>query len=102
MHYHAIATLPGGRRKSIVNKAEDQMLTDYVIPFVRNGVIKARWGAKTQSYQVLELRIYGTQTSWHKPSGLALDKFIGKARNRFAQFESVPTRHSEPPCTGSS
>ena len=87
LNYHAIAILPGGRRKSIVNKAEDQMLTDYVIPFARTGVIKARWGSKMQSYQVLELRIYGTRKPWHKASGTPLDKFIGRARNRFGLFE---------------
>jgi hypothetical protein len=87
MHFHAIAMLPGGRRKSIVNKSEEQMLTDFIIPFVRNGVIKARWGPKTQSYQVLELRIYGTEKAWDKKSGVQIDTFIGTARNRFGQFE---------------
>lgn len=88
MHYHAIAVLPGSRRKSIVNKSEDQMLTDVVLPFVRAGVVKAKWGDRTQSYQVLELRVYATKTPWHKGSGIALDKFIGKAKNRFTAFES--------------
>ena len=87
MHYHAIAVLPGGRRKSIVNKTEDQMLAEYVIPYVKNGVIKARWGSRTQSYQVLELRVYGTKKAWVKPSGTPLDKHIGSAKNRFPQFE---------------
>jgi len=87
MYFHAIAVLPGGRRKSIVNKSEEQMLTDFVIPFIRNGVIKARWGASTQSYQVLELRIYGTEKAWDKKSGVPIDKFIGTAKNRFIQFE---------------
>lgn len=87
MYFHAIAVLPGGRRKSIVNKSEEQMLTDFVIPFVKNGVIKARWGSSTQSYQVLELRIYGTEKSWDKKSGVQIDKFLGTAKNRFAQFE---------------
>lgn len=87
VHFHAIATLPGGRRKSIVNKSEEQMLTEYVIPYVRNGIIRARWGAATQSYQVLELRIFGTDGPWHKPSGIPLDNFLGSARNRFASFE---------------
>lgn len=87
MNYHAIATLPGGRRKSIVNKSDDQILTDYVIPFVRNGVIKARWGTKLQSYQVLELRIFATTAPWYKKSGKPLDKHIGKAKNRYAWFE---------------
>lgn len=87
MYYHAIATRPGGRRKSIVNKTEEQMLTEYVIPFVKNGVIKERWGAATQSYQVLELRVFGTASAWHKKSGVQLDGFIGKAKNRYSQFE---------------
>lgn len=86
MYYHAIATRPGGRRKSIVNKTEEQMLTEYVIPFEKNGIIKERWGAGTQSYQVLELRIFGTLNSWDKKSGVQLEKFIGKAKNRYAQF----------------
>lgn len=89
MYYHAIATLPGSRRKSLVNKSEDQILTDYVIPFVRTGTIAARWGTKVQSYQVLELRIYGTQEAWHKGSGTPLDEFIGTgARNRYPTFEA--------------
>ena len=87
MYYHAIATLPGGRRKSIVNKSEDQMLTEFVIPYVRNGVIKARWGKSMQSYQVLELRVFGTSRVWSKPSGIPLDTFIGRAKNRFTTFE---------------
>lgn len=87
MHYHAIAVLPGGRRKSIVNKSEEQILTEFVIPYVRNGVIKARWGASTQSYQVLELRVFGTTSPWHKASGVPLDKFLGGAKNRYKTFE---------------
>lgn len=87
MYFHAVAVLPGGRRKSIVNKSEEQLLTDFVIPFVKNGVIKARWGASTQSYQVLELRVYGTEKSWDKKSGMQIDDFIGNAKNRFSQFE---------------
>jgi len=87
MFYHAIATRPGGRRKSIVNKTEEQMLTEYVIPFVKNGVIKERWGNTTKPYQVLELRIFGTTTTWHKGAGISLDIFIGKARNRYSTFE---------------
>ena len=40
MYYHAIAILSGDRRKSIVNKSEDRMLTDIVIPFVTSRVIE--------------------------------------------------------------
>ena len=87
MQFHAIATLSGGRRKVIVNKTEEQILTDCVIPFVSTGVMKAKWGAKLQSYQVLELRIYRTNPPWVKASGVPLEKFIGKAQNRFKTFE---------------
>lgn len=87
MYYHALATLSGGRRKSIVNKSEEQMLTDYVIPFKRTGVIKARWGSTNQSYQVLELRVVATKNTWYKASGVPLDKFLGSAKNRYAAFE---------------
>lgn len=87
MPFHAIATLSGGRRKVIVNKTEEQVLTDCVIPFVSTGLMKAKWGATVQSYQVLELRIYKTNNAWVKTSGVPLEKFIGKAQNRFKAFE---------------
>jgi len=87
MYYHAIAVLPGGRQKSIVNKAEEQIFTEVVLPFVSSGVIDAKWGKATQSYQVLELRVYKTKDAWFKKSGVALDTFIGKGRNVFSSFE---------------
>lgn len=86
-YFHAIATLPGGRRKSIVNKTEEQMLTGYVIPFVSNGVIQEKWGSKLRSYQVLELRVFATSSAWHKASGTKLEKHIGKAQNRYKTLE---------------
>jgi hypothetical protein len=92
MHYQVIATLAGGRRKSIVNKSEEQVLTEYVIPYIRNGVIKARWGAKLQSYQVLELRVHGTKDAWHKGSGTPLDRFIAGTQNRYFAFEKRARR----------
>ena len=63
MPYHAIATLSGSRQKIICNKSEEQMLSQVVLPFVSGGVITAKWGKKTQSYQVLELRIFETAPS---------------------------------------
>jgi nucleoside 2-deoxyribosyltransferase len=87
MAFHAIAVLPGGRQKSIVNKTEDQILSNVVLPFVSNGVVQAPWGKKTQSYQVLELRIYKTHTGWDKKSGVQLETFIGSSPNRFKHFE---------------
>lgn len=87
MYYHAIAILPGDRRKSIPNKTEDQVLTEYVLPFVSSGTIKERWGAKTQSYQVLELRVYKTKEAWVKKSGIKLDDLLKRKQNLFATFE---------------
>jgi hypothetical protein len=87
MYYHAVAILPGDRRKVIVNKSDDQILAEVVIPFVSTGAVRAKWGAKTQSYQVLELRIYQTEKAWVKQSGVSLDDFIGKKKNQFAKFE---------------
>lgn len=87
MPFHAIATLSGGRRKVIVNKTEEQVLTDCVIPFVSTGLMRAKWGDKVQSYQVLELRIYKTTDAWVKASGIPLERFIGKSQNRFKVFE---------------
>ena len=87
MHFHAIAILPGGRRKSIVTKTEEQVLTEFVLPYVQTGVIRAKWGANTQSYQVLELRVYATEKAWFKGAGTQLDTFIGKAVNRFSALE---------------
>jgi hypothetical protein len=92
MYYHAIAVLPGGRQKSIVNKTEDQIFTDVVLPFVSSGIIEARWGTNMQAYQVLELRVYKTKEAWFKKSGTALDAFIGKGRNIFSNMEKRAQR----------
>jgi hypothetical protein len=87
MYYHAIAVLPGDRRKSIVNKSYDEMLAQFVVPFVSTGAVRAKWGAKTQSYQVLELRVYQTEKAWDKKTGIPLEAFLGKKKNQFPKFE---------------
>ena len=88
MYYHVIATLPGDRRKTIPNKTEEQVLTDIVVPYVSQGTIKARWGAKTKSYQVVHMRIYKTLVAWDKKAGQSLEDFIGpKKRNLYNGFE---------------
>lgn len=87
MPFHLIATLPGGRKKSLYNKSEEQIL-QVVIQFVANGTISANWGSKAQTFQALELRVFETSDVWHKPSGGTLEDFIGKGkRNQFAKFE---------------
>lgn len=93
MYYHILATLPGDRRKSIPNKTEEQVLADYVVPYVSNGTIKARWGDKTKSYQVVHMRVYKTENSWDKKTRQPLEDFIGdKKRNLFNGFEKRAKR----------
>lgn len=87
MYYHAIATLPGNRKKSLVNKTEPQMLTEIVIPFVSSGVVSAKWGKKTQSYQVLELRIYKTTNSWNRKARKTLDSLLVRKQNLYNAFK---------------
>ncbi len=86
MPFHAIAVLSGNRQKTIPNRSEDQLLSEVVLPFISKGVITAKWGKKTQSYQVLELRIYETTSLWDKRTGPLSDLTKGKP-NRFKRFE---------------
>ena len=86
MRYHAIAYLSGGRQKTLPNKSEDELLSQIVLPYVATGIIRAKWGAKTQSYQVLELRVYRTNESWDKRTG-PLNEIIKRKQNIFSKFE---------------
>ena len=86
MPFHAIAVLSGNRQKTIPNRTEEQLLSQVVLPFVSKGVITAKWGKNTQSYQVLELRIYETDTAWDKRTG-PLSEQIKRKRNQFSRFE---------------
>src|SRR6266508_6772421 len=87
MPFHAIAVLSGNRQKTIPNRSEQQILSETVIPYVVGGVITAKWGAKTQSYQVLELRIYETNDRWDKREGPLGDQ-IKRKRNQFPRFQA--------------
>lgn len=88
LYYHAIAILSGDRRKTIENRSDEQMLSQVVLPFVaNNGIITAKWGKSTQSYQVLELRIYRTEKTWYRPTG-PLDEFTKGRKNLFPAYES--------------
>ena len=66
MPFQTIAILSGDRQKTIPNRSEAEVLSQIVIPFIATGVITAKWGTKTQSYQVLELRVYETKELWNK------------------------------------
>jgi hypothetical protein len=87
MYYHAIAVLPGARQKSIVNKTEEKIFAEIVLPYFSSGFIEAKWGKKAQSYQVLELRIYKTKNAWSAKAGIKLEKFLQKSRNIYSNFE---------------
>lgn len=87
MPFHAIAVLSGDRQKTIPNRIDGEILSEIVLPFVANGVITAKWGTKTQSYQVLELRIYETKGIWDKKKGPLGDLLKGK-KNQFSRFET--------------
>jgi hypothetical protein len=87
MPFHAIAILSGDRQKTIPNRTDGELLSEVVLPFIATGVITAKWGAKTQSYQVLELRIYETKDRWDKKKGALADLIKGK-KNQFARFSA--------------
>jgi hypothetical protein len=87
MPFHAIAVLSGNRQKTIPNKSEDRLLSEVVLPFVSKGVIAAKWGKTTQTYQVLELRIYETEAAWDKRTGPLSELTKGK-RNQFSRFRA--------------
>lgn len=87
MPFQTIAILPGDRQKTIANRSDAEVLSEIVLPFVANGVITAKWGAKRKSYQVLELRIYETRSAWNKKDGPLSGAIKGK-RNLFSKFES--------------
>jgi len=69
-----------------------------VIPFVANGVLTAKWGSTTQTYQVLELRIYETPNSWDKRNGALAELTKGKRNvyGRFAQQASKLLAKNKP------
>lgn len=87
MFYQIIALQSGSRTKTIINKEYSEVLQNYVIPFVKNGVLEEIWGKKKVAYQVLELRIYKTETKWDKKEGKKLEAFIKGKSNCFKSFE---------------
>lgn len=86
MPYQTIAILSGDRQKTIPNRSESEVLSEIVLPFIANGVITAKWGNKVQTYQVLELRIYETKTSWNKKSGTVIADIIKGKKNLYSRF----------------
>jgi hypothetical protein len=79
-YYHIVAVLPGGRRKTVNNKGEAEVMTGFIVPFLETSTITTKWGSKTKRRQVLELRVYRTQTRFDKKQGVAFDEFITKKK----------------------
>lgn len=82
-YFHVVATLPGGSRKTVANKAEAEVMTGFVVPFLEDSTITTKWGRKVQRRQALELRVYKTQNPYAKSAGVAFDEFIRGRNNVF-------------------
>lgn len=85
-YYHVQAVLPGGSRKTVMNKGEAEVMTGFVVPFVATGTITTNWGKKVQRRQALELNVYKTQKPYNKKEGVAFDKFIKGRKNIFGSL----------------
>lgn len=87
--YHALAILPGDRKKTIRNKTRDQIILQCIIPFLSNRTINTEWGKKSKSVQALEVRVYKTSKSWDSKTDGTFDNFIGKNRaiNQFRHLK---------------
>ena len=59
-------------------------MTGFVVPFLETSTIATKWGSKTKRRQVLELRVYRTQTRFDKKQGQPFDMFIKNKKNIFA------------------
>jgi hypothetical protein len=82
-YLHIFATLSGGARKVVANKTEADVLSGFVVPFVKDGTITTTWGSKTQTRQALELRIFQTETPFAPKSGGDIESFVKGRRNRY-------------------
>jgi hypothetical protein len=80
-YFHVVAVLPGGGRKTVNNKGEAEVMTGFVVPFLETNTITTKWGSKSKRRQVLELRVYRTQTRFDKKQGVAFDEFIKNRKN---------------------
>lgn len=68
----------------MLNKAEAEVMTGFIVPFLESNTITTKWGKKAQRRQALELRVYKTNKPYDKKQGIAFDKFIKGKRNCFA------------------
>lgn len=59
-------------------------MTSFIVPFQEASTITTKWGTKTKRRQVLELRVYQTQTRFDKKQGVPFDEFIKNKKNVYA------------------
>ncbi|HZK15510.1 MAG TPA: hypothetical protein VFC52_02845 [Solirubrobacterales bacterium] len=93
---HVFATLPGGARKVISNKSEADVLSGFVVPFIKDGTITTTWGSKTQTRQALELRIFQTETPFAPKAGIDRDAFGEPPPDTWVSED--PARCRKPTC----
>jgi hypothetical protein len=93
-----VAALPGGGRKTVMNKAEAEVMTGFVVPFLASGTITTKWGKKTQRRQALELRVFKTQNPYDKKPGVTFDQFV-KGRNNIYNSLSKKAKSQLGPTT---
>lgn len=86
-YYHVVATLGGGSTKTVTNKSEVQILTNFVVPFITAGTITTNWGNAVKTRQALELRIYCTDVPHNRKAGQTLEQFIKGKQNRYGSLE---------------
>lgn len=96
-YLHVYAALAGGSTKLVENKSEAEVLSGFVVPFLRDGTITTTWGSKRQTRQALELRIYQTEDPFSKKAGGDFVGFVKGRRNRFpalaAKAEKLTGQH---------
>ncbi|MFN0153446.1 MAG: hypothetical protein ACKVUT_03625 [Gaiella sp.] len=85
--YHVVATLAGGNTKTVTNRSEADILTDFVLPFISNGTITTKWGKETKTRQALEMRVYCTKSPHYKKGGQTFEELIKGKQNRYKSFE---------------
>ncbi len=83
VYLHVYAVLAGGAGKLVENKSEAEVLSGFVVPFMRDGTITTTWGSKRQTRQALELRVYQTEQPYSKKTGGDFATFIKGRRNRY-------------------
>jgi hypothetical protein len=86
-YYHVVAVLAGGATKTVTNKSEVHVLTNFVAPFISTGTITTNWGKDVKTRQALELRIYATDLPHNRKAGQSFEQLIKGKQNRYGTFE---------------